>query len=243
MPRSGSALVVATYNLHGCKGADCRADPDRIRRVIAEIDPDVIALQEVASHAGIHGPVDQLDFLADALGLAPLAGPTLMRDGGRYGNAVLTRLPVLSHRLIDLSQRRREPRGAIDAVLDAGARRLRVIATHLGLRRRERQRQRQRLAAALQDDPGPLVVLGDMNEWWLLGRYAGRWWPGVSPVATPGTFPARWPLIALDHILVRPRPVGLRTQVHRSPLARAASDHLPLRCELTLDRAPPRGGP
>jgi endonuclease/exonuclease/phosphatase family metal-dependent hydrolase len=76
-----------------------------------------------------------------------------------------------------------------------------------------------------------------MNEW---VRGAGALLPlhrrlGRTP--GPRTFPAPFPLFSLDRIWVTPRWRMRRLWVHRSPLARAASDHLPLVAELDLGAA------
>ncbi len=67
-------------------------------------------------------------------GYQALSAPIQRRDGVRHGNVVLTRLPVVSHRRICLDYERHEPRTALEVWLETGARPLRVVATHLGLR-------------------------------------------------------------------------------------------------------------
>lgn len=131
-------LCLATYNIHRAVGRDGRFDPARIQRVIAEIDADVVALQEVESH---HGGFDMLAYLATQTSLTPVAGPTLAHATGEYGNAVLTRASLLDVQRLDLSVPHREPRGALDVLLDWGGAPLRVVATHLGLRPAERRHQ------------------------------------------------------------------------------------------------------
>jgi len=49
---SGSTLRIATYNVHKCRGLDGRLRPDRIVRVLREMEADVVALQEVLSVDG-----------------------------------------------------------------------------------------------------------------------------------------------------------------------------------------------
>ncbi len=220
-------LVVATYNVHGC------ADPSRTAAVLRALEADVIALQELRWN-----PLDALhvlDDLAARLGCTPLAGPTLLRPDGHYGNALLTRLPVVRTRLEDLSFPGREPRGALAAELRAGASALTVIATHLGLAPRERRRQMQRLLALVRASDKPVVLLGDLNEWFLWGRPL-RWLRrhfGRTPA--PATFPARWPLFALDRIWVEPARLLERIEVHDAAPAKEASDHLPLVATLALN--------
>jgi endonuclease/exonuclease/phosphatase family metal-dependent hydrolase len=231
-------LGVATYNVHRCVGRDRRADPDRIAAVIRELESDVVALQEVAGRARDDGAPDQFAHLADATGLRALAGPTLRDERGDYGNALLTALPVLATRALDLSVPGREPRGALDVTLQTEEGALRVLATHLGLGRRERRQQIHRLLEQIERASElPLVLLGDMNEWLPAARSL-RWLHArLGRAPGPPTFPARRPALALDRIWVSP---GLRLRslrVHASPLARVASDHLPVRAELVC-RAP-----
>lgn len=227
---------IASYNIHQCVGTDGRRDPARIARVLRELDADVVGLQEVDARPGHGHDAEQMDFLADSLGMTAVAGPTLIRHDGTYGNALLTRPRVLAVRHVDLTYHRREPRGAIDAELQVGAGVLHVIATHLGLLPRERRWQVRKLLGALETPRGQTVALcGDINEWFMVGRPL-RWLHarlGRCP-ALP-TFPSRYPLLALDRIWVRPRGAVLQTRAHLSPLARVASDHLPYVVDL---RAP-----
>lgn len=221
------ALRVATYNVHRCVGCDGRFDPDRVAGVLAELDADVLALQELQwrSSDALH----LLDRFAADLGHLPIPGPTLLRPDGHYGNAVLTRLPARSIELLDLTVPRYEPRGAIDALLSTPRGTLRVMATHLGLRPGERRLQMRKLLARVNEGPQcPTVLMGDINEWFLWGRPL-RWLHarfGHAPA--PATFPSRLPVFALDRIWVWPRELLRQASAHGSRAARLASDHLPL---------------
>ncbi len=220
-------LRLATYNVHGC------ADLARTAAVLRALEADVIALQELNWNPS--DALHVLDDLAARLGCTPLAGPTLLRPDGHYGNALLTRLPVVRTRLEDLSFPGREPRGALAAELRVGASALTVIATHLGLAPRERRRQMQRLLALVRASDKPVVLLGDLNEWFLWGRPL-RWLRrhfGRTPA--PATFPARWPLFALDRFWVEPARLLERIEVHDAAPAKEASDHLPLVATLALN--------
>ena len=239
-PEPPSRVVVASYNIHGCVGSDGRLDPPRIAAVLRDIDADVVGLQEVGVHTMGGEIVDQLAYLAGSLGLTPVAGPTLERGAGSYGNALLTRLPIQGCRRIDLTVGRREPRGAIDVELGVKGHRLRVVATHLGLDWRERRKQRSLLIEELKDDEGPLVVLGDLNQWWPLGRRTIGPWPGFATLPCPGTYPSRLPLLVLDRILARPAKSFDTIAVLRTRLASRASDHLPVRATLALRGIRPR---
>ncbi|MGE3499652.1 MAG: endonuclease/exonuclease/phosphatase family protein [Candidatus Binatia bacterium] len=223
-------LTVASYNVHRCVGRDRRHDPERVASVIEELAADVVALQEVDCGYHVHQGLDQLQFLAEATGYKSVWGPVLYGSRGQYGNGLLTRHDVLEVREIDLSVAPYQRRGAIDVDLSVRGARVRVIAAHLGLGLRERAIQVRRLLQLLGEPTDqPLILLGDFNEWRppsaplrRLHRHFGRT-PGVR------SFPAAFPLLALDRIWVRPRHALLAVDVHASRHARHASDHLPIR--------------
>jgi endonuclease/exonuclease/phosphatase family metal-dependent hydrolase len=224
--RSPWPLTVATYNIHGGVGADGRFSPQRIADVLREMRADVIALQEVPL-GGAHVP-DVLAALRDATGYTTAAGPTWNDAGGRYGNAVLSRFPIAEVRTIDLSFGSREPRGALDADLDCHGHPLRIVATHLGLRLSERREQIRRLLQVFDTYRMPVILLGDINEWFVWGRALRQLVSHFQAVPAPATFPSRWPVFALDRIWIRPRHRLVHVRAHDTLLARVASDHLPL---------------
>lgn len=234
---SGRSFAVASYNIHQCVGTDGRRDAERIAAVIRDLDCDAIGLQEVDSCAGPHADSMQLEYLARATGMGALAGPTILRHDGDYGNALLTRRPVLAVRRHDISFASREPRGALDVDLDIDGHRVRVIVTHLGLRPAERRYQVRLLLKLLHPgEPGEAVVaLGDINEWLPIGRPL-RWLHGLlgSP-PSQRTFPTWFPLFALDRVWVRPRTSLIDVRTHAGAVARVASDHYPLKAIISLD--------
>ncbi len=231
-------LEVATYNIHCCVGLDRREDPGRILAVIREMGPDILALQEVEFARAAHQP----DFLSSATGYEVLLGPTLQRRGGSYGNVLLVRPRIQDVRRIDLSVPRREPRGALDVVLDIGGYPLRAITTHFGLSIAERNIQVARLLKALQGGPNhPILLLADINEWRPGASVLRRLSQFFGGSLSIHTFPARYPVLALDGIWARPTTALCGVRVHASPLARVASDHLPVRGSIVLEAAL-RGG-
>jgi endonuclease/exonuclease/phosphatase family metal-dependent hydrolase len=235
---SEARLSFASYNVHRCVGRDARHDPERIAHVLGELSADVVALQEVDSREGGEGGVDQFEVLARATGYRAIAGPTLRSHRGHYGNALLTHLPVLEVRRVDLTVAGREPRGALDVLLEhARAGPLRVIATHLGLGFRERRDQVKRLLELLDrpEQERLLVVLGDVNEWLPRSLSLHGLRRRLGPGSRARTFPSRRPVFALDRIWVLPSRAVTRVRCHASPLARMASDHLPLRAEVRVD--------
>ncbi len=232
-------LRVASYNIHRCMGADGVRSPERIADVIRELDADIVALQEVESRMGMDADAHQLNYLAQVTGFVAVAGPTVLRPDSHYGNALLTRLPVLAVRRLDLSVRGFEPRGALDVDLDAGGEPLRIISTHLGLRHRERREQVARLLGVLeQHTDRRLLLLGDINEWVPGSRTLGRLHARLGQSPAPRTYPARRPLFALDRVWASPREIIADLARHDTALARVASDHLPVTARVCIPLAP-----
>jgi endonuclease/exonuclease/phosphatase family metal-dependent hydrolase len=225
-----AALVrVVTYNIHRAIGVDLRRDPARIAAVIAELHADVIGLQEVDWHDDPDAGEPQFEYLAHLSGYRAVVGPNLRDHRGHYGNVLLTRLPIIATRLVDLSHSAREPRNAIDVTLELGTASLRVIVTHLGLALHERRVQAAQLRdLLLEQQDRPTMVLGDLNDW-LPGSPTLRCVSGLCPpMARPPSYPSPCPVLALDRVLAYGFDVAPRVTTHRSRLARWASDHLPV---------------
>jgi len=230
-------MRVATYNIHGAVGLDRRRRPDRIAEVLAELDADIFGLQEVEGRRS-RSKVDQAEHLAARLGLNLVEGPLLVEGKGAYGNALLTRFPVLGVERRVYERPGSQTRGLIDAeVAHPGLGPVRVIVTHLEVRdHRIRATQLRQLKQLVDEGPPlPTILMGDLNEWWhrrLALRALDR---SVRFLRSPATFPARLPLLRLDRIAVK----GLRSTDHdnralrvENRLTRIASDHLPLMAEL-----------
>jgi len=180
--------------------------------------------------------------------------PALRVMEEQYGDAILTTRPsslMTADALPGLTRRPfLEPRGALWASIQIGGHHVQVINTHLGLRGAERLAQiHALLGPEWLGHPAchePVVLLGDFNApprsraYRILAgclRDAQR----HSPVGRPkATFPSRFPVLRLDHVFVSPSVDVLRAEVVRTPLARVASDHLPLLVEFKIV---PRGAP
>ena len=233
---SEPALRVVTYNVHGCLGRDGLRDPERIARVIDHRHPQVVGLQEVGGKRRPAGAPSQLDAIAATVGLERWAGPTLGDQRGDFGNAALTRLEVVDVARCALPGR--EPRGALEIVVRLGPHRLAVTVTHLGVWRFERVQQARLLLRWLHDErPAlPRVLLADLNEWEPLGpvtRMLRRTFRQLTPPLR--SFPAWMPLFALDRVLVQPPARILTVGTLSDPLARVASDHLPVVATVAVD--------
>lgn len=237
----GGGALFASYNIHKCVGLDRRFDPARILEVICEIDPDVIALQEVDRRFGDRAGLLDLAALERRTGLVAVSVADRRHRGhGWHGNLMLARGgSVAGLRRIALPGH--EPRGALIVDLDLGCGPVRVVAAHLGLLRQARLLQVEALiTAAHAGCERPLVLMGDLNEWRRRRRSALRAFaPGFGP-AGPGapSFPAYFPVLALDRIFARPHHILAQVGVHDTPLARRASDHLPVKARIRIGAKP-----
>ena len=242
-------LRTLSYNIHKCiGGVDRRYDPDRIVEVIQNLDVDVAMLQEVDGGVARSNHDHQVDLLAEQLGLRYRTWfPNVdVRGGGQYGNAILSRYPIIESTNLDLTIRFKKRRSALHAVLrirhDDVDRTVHVYNMHLGLARYERRRQ---LRMFLDSHPfqnlhhdTPIVVGGDLNDvYGGLGELlAPAGFRGIE--RRPLTFPAWGPMRALDAIFVRGAMDFLRLARCDSELARRASDHRPLVADVRLRAHP-----
>lgn len=228
----GVRLRLVTYNIHRGRGLDGRERLDRIADVLREVKADVIALQEVLQ--------GQAFALAEAVGAAVVFGATRRLPQGLYGNVCLSRLPFVAHERYNLTCLPFEPRGCLRADVDVGhGSPLHVLNVHLGLGYRERIRQVRMLSTIFGRVglPGPRVLLGDFNEWF--NGHASRLLRAEFGHARLrrrrlATHPSPLPVFPLDRIYHDATIRVVRVGVHRSRLARVASDHLPTFADVAL---------
>ena len=240
-----SSFRVTTYNIHKCRGLDRRVRPKRIAAVLKEIDADVVALQEVVGMDEIERERNQVRAIAEDLALDFRIGENRRIHGAAYGNAVLSRLPITSNHNHDLSWRMYEPRGCLEVAIAVDSQTtLRAFNVHLGTSFFERRYQGHRLLEVIAGDSAtstPRLILGDFNEWTrgLTTRLLNLHLNSAEPEQRLGrarTYPGVFPLLHLDHVYYNSFLKLERIYVHRSRLALAASDHLPIVADFTLVR-------
>lgn len=158
-------LTVMTYNIHSGVGADLKLDLDRIADLIRDQGADIVGLCEVDQGTTRSGRVDQARHIAERLGYHYVYGPNFMYDGGAFGNAVLSRYPIVSsanHPLPNVHFN--EPRGLLEAQVDTGGGILTVFVTHLDVEYADsRLAQAWAVVEISSKVAGPKVVMGDLN--------------------------------------------------------------------------------
>ncbi len=239
-------LRVASYNIHRAIGVDRRFRPQRIVDVLAEHEPDLVLLQEVDEGVPRSRELDLARELAEALGFEHYAvGHNVSLRKGRYGNATLSRFPILRERNLDLTIGNKKRRGCQHTTLaldgDRAPRLMEVFNLHLGLSARERRQQAGLLASSPElsrvDASVPCLVGGDFNDWrsrlrpfftdMLRFRCATDRQTQKGPHAIK-TYPSFAPRGGLDRIYHRGPIKTLRAYACRHKLAQSASDHLPV---------------
>jgi endonuclease/exonuclease/phosphatase family metal-dependent hydrolase len=233
-------LTVLSYNIHHGEGTDGVFDLERIAQVILDSEADLVALQEVDVNTGRSSGVDQASELARLTGMTAYFGEAIPYDGGSYGDAVLSRLPVSSHQNWMLpAEPNHEKRVAVSVVAELpNGQNVRFIGTHLDHTSNpsDRVAQAKKLLELAfpegKDSPGTLL-LGDMNA--QPGsepmRLLMESFDSAAPDGTP-SFPSDEPVRAIDWVLYAPRDLWKveLVEVLHAPIA---SDHAPLRAILS----------
>ena len=238
-------LRLLTYNIHkGIGGLDRRYDLARIVETIRHYQPDVALLQEVDDGVGRSRHDCQVDLLAEAVELPYRAYQRNVKVRlGHYGNAVLSRFPLVDPADFDLTIRFKKRRCAqvcqIHVPAGESSCAVAIANVHLGLAGFERQIQLRRLLGhsplAQFCDRTPTIVAGDFNDvWGNLGKRVMH--PAGFQLAsgTARTFPAAAPVRNLDRVFCRGPIEASGAFAGHTGLARRASDHLPLIVDFSL---------
>ena len=241
-------LRMLTYNIHRAIGVDRRFRPERVAEVLRHYDADVVMLQEVDQGAPRSRELDLAQELADSAGYPHRAAGynVNLRRKGRYGNATLSRFPIVRERNIDLTIDDRKRRGCQHTTLEVPtpnggpAGRLEVFNLHLGLSARERELQLALLVDSHEfrciEGGCTSLVAGDFNDWrsrlrpiFTIGlRFSAATDTGHGNNGALPTFPSFSPRGPLDRIYFRGRLELDHCWCSRMKVAKVASDHLPV---------------
>ncbi len=257
LDRQKHQLRVVTYNILGGRNTDGARDLTRVADVLKALNPDLVAMQEVDVNTRRIRGKDVPKELGALTGLQPFFAEAMPFDGGSYGEAILSRLPVESQKGHALPARpKSEPRAALEIVCRLGdsadAPKLRFIATHLDHQRApdDRVLQIHKLLELFPEPSSPPLALlaGDFNAELpdaALALLQPKWTPVWPEGKAALTFPSDQPKIAIDHVFFG---TGAKWKVLRvlagtdifpgdtawkDQLAKA-SDHVPVVAELEM---------
>ena len=236
-------LRLVAYNIHHGEGTDGKLDLPRIAQVITQLEPDLVALQEVDKEVQRTNRVDQVKELAELTGMQAAFGKFMDYQGGQYGMVILSKYPIrqfTNHRLPPGS----EPRSALAATVQLGKSKqeLVFVGIHLYQTEEERLAQTARLVEIFKDHTSPIILAGDFNSppdskpLNLLNKS----WHTPDKGADRLTFSSTNPFREIDYILVRPKDRFeiIESRVIDAPIA---SDHRPVLLVVRLKQEGQRG--
>ena len=222
-------IKVASYNIHKAIGRDRKRSPARILAVLAELDADVVVLQEADMRFGSRQSVLPPSLIAQHSPYRPVALGAAAGSLGWHGNAVLVREGATISGVTRITLPAIEPRGSVVVELDLKGHQIRIVGMHLDLSGLRRAAQARAIVGKLSAlPPLPTVVVGDTNEWRSAGRSLKVLHTAFESAHTGPSFPAARPLLRLDRMMVDASFRILQSGVHTTVVARDASDHLPI---------------
>lgn len=243
------SLRILTLNTHkGFTTFNRRFILPELREAVRSTATDIVFLQEVLG-TNTHHPerypnwpvAPQYEFLADSMWSDFSYGRNAVYPRGDHGNALLSKFPIVRYDNINVSVGNIEQRGLLHSVLYVpGHKEVHAICVHLGLRESHRRQQLELLGKLLDTIPAeaPVIIAGDFNDWRrradnILSDYGVKE-AFVTEFGSPArSFPARWPLLALDRIYVRNATTHNPVVLHKRPWTHL-SDHVPLSVEIHL---------
>lgn len=251
-------LRVMSYNVHGCVGSDGRLAPERIAQLVAQYDPDIVALQELqapslwghgemAASAGLAVP-ERLQEIVEHLQRDFLFGSALYWASDGFDNAVVARRPLRvlkAGRLVPAPDGKDSTvRGALWVELELGGFAVQILNTHLGHDARQRLAHVEELLGphwlGSSRQCGPLIICGDLNSsprgraYRRLARRFRDVQLGLARYRARRTYSSRYPWIRIDHVFVSRHWDVVAAEVPRAELAARTSDHLPVVVDLRL---------
>ena len=228
-------LTIVSYNIHHGEGMDELYSAIRIARTLEQYKPDLIALQEVDMGTNRTEGDFQLDIIANHLGMFHVFGKTIDYLGGEYGNAILSKYPIISTQNTDISPDiTSERRGLLRATIDIGFRTLKFYSTHFGIMDEEQAYHSKRLGKVfkLSMNKEPVIFCGDLNA----EPYSVQLTPlmnqfvdiGTRFRTTANTYPTPLMTRRIDYILINDQVEPFYYSVPVDTLSVIASDHLPV---------------
>lgn len=237
-------LKVVTYNIQHGRNLAGRLNLDRCGRELAGLDADIIALQEVDHCRWGTYLQDQARVLARRLGMYHIYGAVRHYTIGSYGNALLSRYPILAYDNHVMTPDE-DRRCCLEAEIAVEGVELMVLVLHLGLKSADRLIQvHDTVIPLVRGCEKPCIAAGDFN--------GGPEYPEIHMIAEhmsdafdentgseQSTFPADHPHIRIDYIFTS----HCQARSCRVITEAASSDHLPVMAEIDLARPPAKPQP
>lgn len=233
-------LHVMTYNIHVGVGMDKKLDLQRIADVINAARPDLVGLQEVDRGVKRTEGKDEIGELAAMTRMEYAFAPNLDYQGGKYGVAILSRLPIKNteHRMFE-NRREAERRGMLRVEVMVEGKTLNFVTTHLDYQFEDgRLFETEQMLKFLEVVKGPTIVVADLNDipsgsaYKLMRTQFDDAWVTSHAAGDGFSYPADKPVKRIDHIFYRPGE-GIRAK-KSWVIETLASDHIPVVAELEI---------
>jgi len=251
LPLPPQSLTLLTYNVHYGHGLDGRLDPVRQAKAIKDLNPDIVAIQELDDNTS-RCPLSLVKELSERTGMEHFifAKAYTLTDGGGFGNGFLSKYQLLEVKEHQYEQwGDRQTRGAVAARIHPPqlSKDIWVISTHLqhDISGREQHSQARELLAFIDNLTPKLdvIVCGDLNSlpffnsvqtlvqqgalvdvWKTFGDKTNSLFGTTFPAKTPFISD---PLLRLDYIFVN-RLGNLKCHYVSVMPQKIASDHRPI---------------
>jgi endonuclease/exonuclease/phosphatase family metal-dependent hydrolase len=233
-------IRLLSFNIRGGKNLRGKRSLPCIRNLIDRLDVDIAVFQEVDTRPSRGGSSEDIAAIVGPERVHQVRGPSIIEDGGWYGNLIASRFPIIRGTVHNLETKSdMEPRNAVDALIETPFGKIRLIGTHLSLSMFERwweARNLLRLMKSVEEqERNPLFLMGDINEWQYPSRLLRFLNSVMHPLPCGATFPSFFPVFHLDRIWYdAPQ---LKVTAHRVATrdVRLISDHLPLVVEVDFN--------
>lgn len=241
-------IKIGTFNIqhgrfyeHYLRTGEEQIRLDGVADVIRSFGVEICGLNEVRNQEGCEGLCNQARVIADALGYHFFFAPAIEHRGGTYGNAIVSKYPIVSAHAIPIpsprenrvGDRHYEDRVLLVAEVLCGERTVTFLICHFGLNIEERESAVRGIREELALIRTPVVLMGDFNltptnEYY--ARLAELLRDTAEPKGEPLTFPSDAPRSKIDYVFVSDS-IGVGNV---TVPALTQSDHRPYFVEITV---------
>ncbi len=236
---SPTRIKVLTYNIYHGEDANGGSNLDAVAGIINSLQPDLVALQEVDSKTRRAKKLDLTAELSKRTGMQGVFGKAMDYDSGGYGEAVLSRHPIIETKNNPLPHTAKaEPRAALEIHIELpGGVKMAFVGTHLDHQRDQNNRmmQTKRIMELYENYDLPIVLAGDLNATPgsdPINLLSEQWFDAAEDNPRP-TFPSTKPSRRIDYIMYKPKERWKLVEV-RVIDEKVASDHCPVLAVLEL---------
>ncbi len=244
-----SKISILSFNIHkGYGHANLSFNLLDLKKALRSLHVDVIFLQEVMAHCDRDASritdwpsTNQFEYLADQIWHHHAYGQNAVSVNRNYGNAILSKFPIVFHENIDISTNPLERRGLLHAVIEIPEKnkKMHLLNVHLDLFKKGRLKQAERIIDRVVHKiphSEPMILAGDFNDWreQFTPILANHLKLSEAHLELAGdhakTFPSFWPTLKLDRIYYRDLKTLSCSVLDEEPWS-LISDHVPLRAE------------